>query len=796
MKKLSCLFLMLSVLPCLWSADTNFVVKGKTDYTIVYPDQSDDGNRFALKELKLFLKKGSGIEFKAVPSTKAPGEKRIFLGLSDAALKILGKNPLPGMKTQEFCVKTIGNDLFLFGKGPWGDLNAVYDYLENVLGYRWYDARGGMKVPDCRNLPWRELDRKNHFSVKFRSSIAGYWIFHCPEAHLFFLRNRQNFLWLWKKMKTQNILIPEPEENFDARSHTLPHLIPGTHGGIYQRYPYRWLKNQNYWKTNPEFFGIDKNGVRSGSNHLCFSNPGLRKELTANVLELMKRKPDTQIHTIAQYDSPGKFCYCPDCAALEEKYKTPAAAYFVYMVELAKVVAEKFPRNRIRMSVYRNEQTQIPPSGFEKLPESLMPCFAPIDDDFSKSWKHPNNAATAEHLKKWGQISSCLALWYYPNPYGEVIPMPIGNIGRLVTDIQQMIESGMTHMFFEHNVGVQNMIGFTELQSFLILQLAKDISQNPDALIREFMEFEYGKAAPLMLKYLNELEYLTKKNQVFMSWSPSLPVFRYLTPENLVRWHGSFNEMEKMLADNPIQLYNVKRVKINLEMAMLLKYNSIIQRYPDFKFKPQELADSIRKVYAQTVKDFYGKGFESRGKNAIRRVNEKLDMALIQAGKQGKPLPAEIFGNIPPDRIFQTVPVTRANPRQADPDAAWGVSAVQTNRPAPQLPYPIGFKDFISGKHQLTRFEITQKMIGPRGKYKLYHLGKLTIPENSEIRFGYGRGDWYQIRANLGDAYKEGTPNQVEIYASLKFEGPLYYKEDAGKQNKVYCDRVVVVRLD
>ena len=54
---------------------------------------------------------------------------------------------------------------------------------------------------------------------------------------------------------------------------------------------------------------------------------------------------------------------------------------------------------------------------------------------------------------------------------------------------------------------------------------------------------------------------------------------------------------------------------------------------------------------------------------------------------------------------------------------------------------------------------------------------------------------WQEIRANMGEAYEMGSLNKVRVYASLKFEGPTYYPEDAGKKDKVFCDRVIIVKI-
>ncbi|MBO5724626.1 MAG: hypothetical protein J6S58_07345, partial [Lentisphaeria bacterium] len=171
---------------------SGMIRNGKTSYVIVTPDNPDTGCTFAAKELAYFLKKASGSDFKIVPEGKAPGKNRIFLGISSKAKALLKGDPRKNLKAQEHCVKTIGRDLFLYGKGSWGDMFAVYDYLENVLAYRFYDARGGMRVPDLKNYTWRSINRKTSFTIPFRSA-TGYWIYHRPNAHLFFLRNRQNY---------------------------------------------------------------------------------------------------------------------------------------------------------------------------------------------------------------------------------------------------------------------------------------------------------------------------------------------------------------------------------------------------------------------------------------------------------------------------------------------------------------------------------------------------------------------------------------------------------------------------
>ncbi|OQA83709.1 MAG: hypothetical protein BWY31_02797 [Lentisphaerae bacterium ADurb.Bin242] len=787
MKKIFLLAGTLCALASSGAAELKLLENSKTEYRIVVPDRPDTGNRFALKELQMFLKEAGGADFQAVPASKAPREKRIFLGLSEPALKILGGDPLQKLKDQDHCVKTVGNDLFLFGKGLHGDLFAVYDFLENVLGFRWYDARGGRKTPDCRTLKLGNLDRKNNFSVAYRSA-TGYWIYHRPAAHLFFLRNRQNInLALFLKREGVEV----PEDDLTAAypgSHTLPSYLPGQMDrNVYKPFP--WLKNTDYSKTHPEFFGIDESGKRRFQAHHCLSNPALRRELTSLILENMKRNPDKRVFSISQHDSPGRFCYCPECVALEKKYGTPGGPLFDCLIELAPVVKEKYPENLISFLVYRKNQTQIPPD-VKKLPDNLMGVFAPIDDNFAADWNHPSNRETCKDLKQWGKISKNLSVWYYPNPYTGDITPALGNVRRLVNDIRLMVDAGMTHSSFEHDVGVPNMIGFTELQSFLLLQLFKDSGQDAEKLIDEFMAFEYGAAAPVMRRYLNELEDARSKMTAGMTWDAAFNSYTYLTPDNLVRWDSCFHEMEKLLENDAARRFNMERVRINLDLPLLQQYRKVKQKFPGFKTTPAELAGRIRKTFRRTIADFYNKGFEMRSQTSLRSLEERLELALLRAEQEGKALPKELFGKLDPESVIQSVPRFVGGRMQKDPDAAWGMTAVFDN-PEPPFPFVAAFYDTVHKKYTSNIGRVNGENLGPRGKYSFYKLGRVTVSEDSEIQIG----SW-KMKGNVGEAFKPGSFNRCDLYVSLKFQGPKFYKEDADKPNRVFCDRVVAVRID
>ena len=123
------------------------------------------------------------------------------------------------------------------------------------------------------------------------------------------------------------------------------------------------------------------------------------------------------------------------------------------------------------------------------------------------------------------------------------------------------------------------------------------------------LDFEYGKAAPVMRKYLAELEDAAEKNKLRLAWNPTLNAYTYLTAENMMRWYNYFLEMEKILKDDPERLNNVNRVRLNLEYVILMRYNVLLKKYPDFPVKPDALAKTVLARFQKTIDDYYGKSF-------------------------------------------------------------------------------------------------------------------------------------------------------------------------------------------
>ena len=89
----------------------------------------------------------------------------------------------------------------------------------------------------------------------------------------------------------------------------------------------------------------------------------------------------------------------------------------------------------------------------------------------------------------------------------------------------------------------------------------------------------------------------------------------------------------------------------------------------------------------------------------------------------------------------------------------------------------------------VTTSGVTVTASDPRGEYRFYEMGKVTITRDCTVEL-----NTWSFRAYLTPAYVEGSFNKARVFASLKFQGPAFYASDTNAPNRVWCDRVVVVR--
>ncbi|MBO4631902.1 MAG: DUF4838 domain-containing protein [Lentisphaeria bacterium] len=758
--------------------------QGKTDYRIIISPDASDNLKYAAHELKIHLEEASGTKFHISEVKPQKNSRQIILQEKDTNLEM-----------GEFKIRTDGNNLQLSGGGESGIHHAVHDFLETDCGFIWYDARGGKKIPDLKNFRLPEINRKKKYAFEFRSLSPDYFFFR-PVSQYFLYRNRMN-----EKIRMMPLPGMKAKPFKSSGVNDFRRAVPNNHT-FFDYIPakentsrVKCLRNRGYFKDHPEWFSMDQQGKRI-VRQLCFSNPELRAEFKKNFYEHIRRTPNADIFSVTAHDMPGPFCYCPECKALVRKYQTNGAPVFLFVKELAESVKKDFPKVLVHTFAYRKAQTEFPPKGLT-FPDNVIVNFCPLDDDLSKEFRHKNNAKTFRNMQEWAKICRHVWLYYYVNPwtFGTLTAPALGNVRRCAHDTVLAARAGVKGGTYSHPVGTPGMFGFTELQSYLMARLMCNPDLDIEFLIDDFMKFEYGAAASLMGKYLDEMEKVANETNVFVKWNATYGTWNsFVKSRDVVRWQGYFDQMEKLTASNPEINFSVRRVRVPLDIMTLRFFRRIKKERPDYTCGVEDLGKRIRTTAHQATSAFYPKNdaqIQNWKKKHDKSIDRLVDKFSVQEGTEPKKLPAEFFGKIDPALIFEFFPEVMGKSIQFQDDkAAWN-QALLNDKDKQGFPIQILEIDSIKNLWEIIA-EIRSPKGGMEGKYCFYNIGETSITPNYELRLHF-EGYKYLFRIFPGEVWMPGTDDTVTIYVSLKLTGPKYYPGSKEK-NSVSCDRIVIVR--
>ena len=134
MKKLFYWAMLILSAVTLEAADFEFAKNGKANYVIALPEKLAKYDRQAADELKYYLGKMSGADFKIVPEAKvSASQNAIYVGQSDFARK--NKVDFSKLSPETWVIKSAGKNLILSGGNPIGSFYAVWQLLNKFGCY-------------------------------------------------------------------------------------------------------------------------------------------------------------------------------------------------------------------------------------------------------------------------------------------------------------------------------------------------------------------------------------------------------------------------------------------------------------------------------------------------------------------------------------------------------------------------------------------------------------------------------------------------------------------------------------
>jgi len=637
---------------------------GKSSYHLSVPEKSNPVETEAIKDFKEIFKKITGSGF----STNRKGNT-IFIGKKPAT----DTRPF---SPRERRIRSVGQDIYLYGEGEYGAAFAIYDFLEKKLGCRWYSMFGVEKIPQRKDITLEE------FAVDIKPSFyiiePGLGPLSCRKSvYRFMRRNRMHILPLFEKGE-----IDDSWQYIGPTCHSLGYYLPP--GDITKRKggrmgPSPYLKDKKYFKTNPEFFTL-RNGKRRHDLHYCFSNPAMRKEMQKNIdLVLSKEYTPGRKALVALdiNDFNGPLCECDNCMAIVKKHGgAEGAPFFEFVIETANLLKDKWPDVYFKFIVYGLDMTlkapKMPPESF---PENVIASMSMLTNDVSKSFYSKTNKFYRETFIEWSKLVKTMASTYTPVhwSYPSGVMSLAANIDRLIRDMRFMYKHKLRIFKSHYSELITETYNFRELQLFLMSRLGEDINADADALIKEFCDAMYGAAADDMIQYIRELDAAANADPRFYRWNSSPKTLSYVTPENIMKWQKHFDKMVDKVKDDPEVLLRVNTARMDLDQNMVYNWREIVKKYPELKGQHKVVADRYRAnsmADARNRSEKLGKGAYSQTVVRLRRLSRRgIDFAEKTADP--KPLP-EAFSKFAPGTVFDTFPEVENDFAPADPKAAAG----------------------------------------------------------------------------------------------------------------------------
>ena len=792
-------FIALLVFCCAAVFSSEFVLaeKGKAVYGIVLPDKPEGFEKQAADDLKTYLDKMSGADFKIIPESKAAGDKMIYVGKTAFAAK--HRIAPDKLGAEEWVIRTVNGNPILAGGYPIGSFYAVWRVLNSMGCYSlvWdqdavpkyeklvFDLPDEQKKPAFEGrLIWDNFPGILRATGADSSVMNGYKWFKLRNG----INGRQSRIdsfWLHSAHNISHI----------PQFHSLSHYV-----------------NPKLFDRHPEYFAMNAQGKRykpksfSMEGSLCMSNPEVAR-VTLDSLRKMIQKdraalPRDQwptVYDISTLDNSPDICKCPACLAVIREEGCQTGLLLRYINKVASEIRKEYPEIIIRTFGY---------SASAEPPKKTMPAdnvLIQLTDKFTVSdpfrpLTDPINADRIDYFHQWRKCAKRLMVWDYWNLGGSYFnpPRPDTVFNAIRSDLQFFRKLNVTDLFMECSRCPYAPQSFIDLTYFVGSQLMMDPDKDPAKLADIYIRYYFGPGADVMKRVFETIR-KGMPGQKNRQTSAVVSHWSYLTPEVM---YDAYSSMKKMSASLPED--SVYRKRIDAERIVFVWY--ALSKRPSYRkiFKAHgvEINDlekecrSLVKAYIRRYPCKRPQFYEKRFENAFRSI--VLDL----------PRP-EKFKDVP-DEDFRMIAypnfrgVSQLGSKVVDdPDSITGKALKSANKDEAYhgvdklLPGPHKFRTtlFRWGNHKAPG-AVTARLtkIPADEKYHWYRMpGKLEL---RPVSYFWGQG--WAIQANTSHLYTltDGNPldnTWDEIWFSAKFTGPAYVP-GSKKENAIFVDMAVLVR--
>ncbi len=567
--------------------------KGQAKAVIVVGPGSSEPVKHAAQELADFIHRISEAKLDVVElkqnamngtAARTAQELAQYAGMSwlyvgTAAAKLVD----PTFSTKDLgqegiAIRTVGDDLILAGGEPRGTLYAVYTFLEDTLGCRWWDSQVS-KIPQQGTIQFGKLDVRYRPPLEYRESF-WYDAFDGNWA----VRNKCNGHSdrLSKKQGGKHI--------YQGFVHTFYSLIPPS----------------TYFEKYPEWFS-EINGKRKHERaQLCLTNEEMRRELIKNLKARLRANPAATIASVSQNDWHGN-CQCYQCQAVDEREGSPAGSLIHFVNAVAEAMEGEFPHVAISTLAY--QYTRKPPM-YVKPRKNVIVRLCSIECSFAVPLSDERNKKFRDDIVGWSKICDRLYIWDYTTDFRHYI-MPHPNLRVLGPNVKFFVNHNVKGIF-EQGAYNTNGAEMAELRAWVLAKMMWNPKLDSEKLIDEFIDGYYGPANQEIREYLKVIHDAVETSGDHLGCFSPLTA-KFLSLDTLLQGWKHLQAAQEAVQDDPDLLFRVQCAQLPVLYTFLMRWNEY-RKEATATGTSWPLSDSIAEVYQQ---------FKSvAAKKNITRLNE------------------------------------------------------------------------------------------------------------------------------------------------------------------------------
>jgi hypothetical protein len=389
---------------------------------------------------------------------------------------------------------------------------AVYDFLENDLGYRFW-AYDEMLLPGSQAKALKDGKRE----VK-----AGFKQLH-----------------LWNR-EADNMA---GDFRYATRS-MFGVKFTGTHT--------LYALAGEYAQTHPDVYPMDRGGDRRPNNlHLCYSAKGLPEALADSLGSMVERRRGN-VKDWVYFVGPGNvqgteggLCECNACQAvyLEEvwtdadgrKYPGHSATLIRMMNQVAGILEKRYPGIQVGVLA---QMTQDAPPKVTKPAANLAVQVRRLNTDAVHAVDGSlRNQAFLRKIQRWNELAPGRTYVWEAGANFDNLIVPFPNLLALGKTLGVYHEMGIAGVMVEGSHGSPGSDAVV-MKNWVISRKLWDPKADTAGLIKAFCDEYYGAASPKVQEYLTALEATVNEPKAMPISELEDPMRSYLTRENMAKLDG------------------------------------------------------------------------------------------------------------------------------------------------------------------------------------------------------------------------------------------------------------------